>query len=175
MADLSRRSAQPNGGSQPSLQRGSGGLFSDLLGWDPLRNLMSSAWQTAGVEIERKETGYRLDIPVPGFSPDQIDITFQDGVVLISGKTDRRSVQRSIILPEDIDADKIEARVAHGMLTLELPTVPQAQPRRIQIQGGSTKGRPSTGETFDGGQQVVQQGQTAGQSVSHSTRDDSAK
>jgi HSP20 family protein len=138
-------------------QRRSGNLFTDLFGIDPLRTLypMSNNTNSMGMEIARSENGYTIEIPVPGFRPEQIDVTMQDDTLMISGKGDRRSFTRSITLTEEIDSDNVSARVDHGMLYLTLPQRPAEQPRRIQVQTGSSaqEGNIPTvsGETTGGG------------------------
>ena len=127
MADLVSR---PNG-------NGNGrGLVSDLFGFDPVRALLGgnapSYGQTA--EIQKMEDGWSVELPVPGFKPDQIDVTVEDRVLTVTGKSDRRSFQRSILLPEEVDAESIDAKVEHGMLTLGLHLHPKAQPRKIAIK-----------------------------------------
>jgi HSP20 family protein len=122
-------------------RRPTGGLFADLLGFDPFRGLVPPLANVAsplGVEISRTQDGYMVEIPVPGFTPDQIDVTVQEDTMMVSGKSDRRSFTRQLILPDEIDADNIAATVEHGLLTLRLPRRPETQPRRITIQSGSS-------------------------------------
>ncbi len=125
MADLMVR---PNGNSR--------GLVSDLFGFDPLRAVFGNQPSYGGVtgEVQKTEDGWTVEIPVPGFRPDQIDVTVEDRVLTVTGKTERRSFQRSILLPEDVDAESIDAKVEHGMLTLGLHLHPKAQPRKIEVK-----------------------------------------
>jgi molecular chaperone IbpA len=116
-------------------------LFTDLLGFDPLRSFFPALTQapgTLGVEINRTDNGYTVEIPVAGFRPEQIDVTVQDDTVMVSGKSDRRSFTRALLLPEEIDPDGISANVEHGLLSLNLRQRPERQPRRITVQSGST-------------------------------------
>jgi len=134
--DLPIRQGTSGSGSPPSQRRSVGGLFSDLLGFDPFRGAFPSfanASGAFGVEVSRSDNGYVVEIPVAGFRPDQIDITFQDDTLIVSGKSDRRNFTRQLMLPEEIDPDGITANVDHGMLTLNLARRPETQPRRIQI------------------------------------------
>jgi HSP20 family protein len=113
-----------------------GGLLARPLGelWsDPLRNLFSMG-QLSGMEVTRTETGYTVEIPVAGFRPDQIEATLEDGVLTVAGKSEKRSFTRSVIVPEDVDDENIEAKVQDGMLTLTLTLHPKAQPKRITIK-----------------------------------------
>ncbi len=117
------------------------GPFGETVGLDPLdlfRNFYSplSLDATAaqgGLDISRTENGYVVEIPVPGYKPEQIDITYKDGVLSVSGKSERRTFARSLVLPDEIDADRVQARVENGLLTLTLNRRPEAEPKRIQI------------------------------------------
>jgi HSP20 family molecular chaperone IbpA len=111
------------------------GLVGDLFGFDPLRAFFGSTpnYGFQG-EVSKTQDGWNVEIPVPGYRPEQIDLTVEDRVLTVTGKTERRSFQRSILLPEEIDAETIEAKVEHGMLTLGLHLHPKAQPRKIEIK-----------------------------------------
>ena len=124
MADLMVR---PNGASR--------GLVGDLFGVDPLRAFFGNVPQYGSTgEIQKTDDGWNVELPVPGYKPDQIDVTVEDRVLTVNGKTERRSFQRSILLPDEIDVDAIEAKVEHGMLSLSLRLHPKAQPRKIDVK-----------------------------------------
>jgi HSP20 family protein len=106
--------------------------LSDLLGFDPLSPLRAS-W-AFDYDVTRTERGYEVDVPVPGYGPGEIEVSFQDNVVTVTGKSQRRNFSRSFTVPEDIDPEKIEARVKDGMLTLMLDRRPEMQPKRIEIK-----------------------------------------
>jgi HSP20 family molecular chaperone IbpA len=114
-------------------RNGEGGLltrpFSDLWNWDPFRV------QSFGVDIARTETGYTVEVPVPGFKPDQIEVTLEDGLLTVKGRSEKRNFSRTFTVPEDVDEERIEAQVEHGMLTLTLTLLPKAQPKRISVKG----------------------------------------
>ncbi len=106
--------------------------FESLLGFDPFQNMRSN-WGFE-YDVTRTETGYQVDVPVPGYKPEHVEITAKDGVITVSGKTERRSFSRSFTIPEDVDQDRIEAKVSDGMLVLSLQRRPEAQPKRIQVK-----------------------------------------
>jgi HSP20 family protein len=116
--------------------------FGEWFGLDPLdlfRNFYSPLALDAtvgqgGLDISRTENGYIVEIPVAGFRPEQIDVTFKDNVLSISGKSERRTFTRSLVLPDEIDPDHVDARVEHGLLTLNLNRHPETEPKRIQIK-----------------------------------------
>ena len=127
MADLVVR---PNGANR--------GLVSDLFGFDPLRAVFGNGPQYGQQgEITRTEDGWTIELPVPGYKPDQIDVTVEDRVLTVTGKTEQRSFQRSILLPDEVDTEAIDAKVEHGMLTLVLHLHPKAQPRKIEVKLGN--------------------------------------
>lgn len=106
--------------------------FRDLLGFDPFQHLRSN--MAFEYDVTRTESGYEVEVPVPGYKPSQIDVTFKDGVIAVSGKSDRRTFSRSFTVPEEVDPETIEARVQDGMLVLSLARRPEAQPKRIQVK-----------------------------------------
>jgi HSP20 family protein len=111
------------------------GLVSELFGFDPVRALVGTygGGFAPSVEVQKTDNGWTVEIPVPGFRPEEIEVTVEDRVLTISGKSERRSFQRSILLPEEVDPETIEAKVEHGLLALGLHLHPKAQPRKIAI------------------------------------------
>jgi HSP20 family protein len=105
--------------------------YRDLIGFDPFQTLRSN-W-AFDYDVSRTETGYEVEVPVPGYGPEQIDVTFKDGILSVNGKSDRRSFSRAFSVPEDVDSGSISARVSDGMLVLKLDRRPEAQPQRIHI------------------------------------------
>ena len=103
--------------------------FREWLGFDPFQAMRGFEY-----DVTRTENGYEVEIPVPGFRPEDVEVTYQDDVVSINAKSDRRSFSRSFTVPEDVDPEQIEARVNNGMLVLSLARRPEAQPRRINVK-----------------------------------------
>lgn len=106
--------------------------FKDLLGYDPFTALRAP-W-AFDYDVTRTERGYEVDVPVPGFAANDIEVSYKDDVLTVLGKNDRRNVSRSFTVPEDVDPEQIEARVKDGMLTLSLGRRAEAQPKRIEIK-----------------------------------------
>jgi HSP20 family molecular chaperone IbpA len=103
--------------------------FRDLLGLDPF-----AAMRGFEYDVTRTENGYEVEIPVPGFKAEDVEVTFQDDVIAIHAKGERRSFARSFTVPDDVDPERIEARVVNGMLALTLARRPEAQPRKIAVK-----------------------------------------
>ena len=106
--------------------------FRDLLGFDPFQSLRSN-WAFE-YDVTRTENGYEVEVPVPGFKPTEVEVTYQDDVISVNAKTERRTFSRSFTVPEDVDPEKIEAKVNDGMLVLTLARRPEAQPKRISVK-----------------------------------------
>jgi HSP20 family protein len=140
MADMARRQTAPVRS-----------VFGDILGFDPFR--MTGQSDLYGIDVRRTDNGYEIDVPMAGFRPEDVSITSENGVVTIEGRNERRRFTRSVALPEEVDEERIDARVEHGMLTLTLPFTPKAQPRRIEIRVGGEKsvGGKSARDTAIGG------------------------
>jgi HSP20 family molecular chaperone IbpA len=154
MADIMRRQS----GGSPMRS-----VFGDVFGFDPFSLLARNDF---GVEVRRTDRGYELDIPMPGFRPEDVSITIEDRVVTIEGKNERRRFTRSITLPDEVNEDAIEARVQHGMLTVMLPLQPKAQPRRIAVQvaggGGNGQGQGQGQPAMSGGTAIDGTAETTG-------------
>jgi HSP20 family protein len=107
------------------------------------------------LDVKEVENGYEITAPIPGFKPEEVDVTFADGVLKISAEHSqqtskehagylRREVsfgnyQRAIQLPGDVKEDDISASFDNGMLTVMVPKVPRPQPKKIQVTAGSKK------------------------------------
>lgn len=86
----------------------------------------------------------------PGIDPAAIDLQVERGVLTIAGERKATQVpeqatvhideryagrfRRVVTLPEDVDANAIEARYRDGVLHISVPRKEAAQPRRIAIE-----------------------------------------
>lgn len=111
------------------------------------------------INLTESETGYAIEAPVAGFKPEEIDVTFQDGLLSIKaehkqeqpseqGQTLRREFVwgdsvRQVSLPGEVHSEKTEAS-EHGLLRVSVPKPAKAQPRRVPIGGRGATPRLST-------------------------------
>ena len=133
MSNLLNRDTSGAGGGGSALGR----PFADLWSLDPFRTFSSAMSSVSGIEVARTETGYTVEIPVPGFKPEDVEVTLEDGLLSVRGKNQKRQFSRTLTVPDEVDEERIEAHVEYGMLTLTLNLLPKAQPKKIQIKGNN--------------------------------------
>ncbi len=125
----------------------------------------SAVWAPRA-DVAETEDGYLLSMDLPGVKAEDLDVTYEDGVLKISGERslarEHESGQyhrieraygrffRSFRFGENADPDKIEADFDGGVLTLRVGKAEQSRPRRIEV--GSRAGQSETGDA--NGQQV---------------------
>jgi HSP20 family protein len=97
------------------------------------------------VNIREEEDAYILNSLVPGLKAEDLNIQVLENVVSIEGEykdeeasflmseLPRGAFRRSLRLPSEIDSEKVEARIADGVLTLTLPKAESARPKKIQV------------------------------------------
>jgi HSP20 family protein len=98
------------------------------------------------------EVVFRFD--VPGIDRDSIDVTVDRGVLTVSARraeehseNGRRFIRervsgtftRSVRLGDALDAEKVEAAYADGVLTVRVPVAEQAKPRKVEIKDADSK------------------------------------
>ena len=101
------------------------------------------------VDIQETQEELLLQTDLPGVKSGDIDISFEQGELTITGKVAERQPPttayllheyttgdfvRKFQLGEVIDASRISAEHKDGVLTLHLPKVEAAKPRKIAVK-----------------------------------------
>jgi HSP20 family protein len=103
------------------------------------------------VNVRETQKEYAFEIELAGLKPEQVEITCDNGVLMIRGERveERKegeegryhiversygSFSRSFQLPQGVDEDSIEANFDNGLLTVRVPKAAIPQPRRIDIR-----------------------------------------
>jgi len=129
-------------------------LFNDA--WvSPLSRDWATVWGVGTrlpVNIYADAEGYTFVAMVPGVKAEELNIEAEGSVVKISGeaiapaqsadekvRTLRNEIafgkfSRAFELNDEIDADKIEANLENGVLTVRVPKAEAARPRTIKVQ-----------------------------------------
>ncbi|MGI5271885.1 Hsp20/alpha crystallin family protein [Nonomuraea sp. CA-218870] len=102
----------------------------------------------------RRDDDVVLRFDLPGVDPGSIEVTVDRGVLTVSarreeetGENERHFVRerpmgtftRRIYLSEHLDSDRIDAAYADGILTVRIPVLERAKPRKIEIQRADVK------------------------------------
>jgi HSP20 family protein len=108
------------------------------------------------LDVVERQDAYQIAIEVPGVDPSTIDISFEKNILTVRGEKPHGldiakdaevrthaaervtgAFQRSVRLPETVDAENISAESRHGVLTLTVPKAPEARARKILIKARS--------------------------------------
>ena len=97
------------------------------------------------VNVRDEGEAFVLTALVPGLKADDLSIQVLEDLVRIEGKLagaddqyvlrelPTGSFERELRLPTPLEADKVDAKIADGILTLRLPKAESARPRNIKI------------------------------------------
>ena len=110
----------------------------------------SSANWTPRSNVSETETGYSIELELPGVDPSEVSVELQDGLLEVFGekkvgseseeikllKNERRggSFKRTFKFSTLLNSDAISATFKHGVLTIELPKAEQVLPKKVEIQ-----------------------------------------
>lgn len=103
------------------------------------------------VEVIEDSSGITLYADLPGVPKDKLDLQIEADTVTIEGQVHLPvpeglevthaeisipSFRRVFTLSKELDANRISAELANGVLTLRIPKAEHAQPRKIQVKIG---------------------------------------
>lgn len=113
-----------------------------------------AAWAPP-VDISETPELLLFQVELPGFTQDDLKLRAENGVLTLEGErrfekeTEKKAYHRveraygrfvrAFSLPANVDAGKINATLADGVLTVELPKREEAKPKSIPIGIGTAK------------------------------------
>jgi len=135
-----------------------------LIRWNPFREVAAferafeaqraASAYTLPLDLYETESAFVVNANVPGLSADQIQVSFEDGLLTISAEIKQPELgenvrllarerafgrfTRTLRLGDAVDTNAVEAVYNNGVLTLTLPKTPESQPRQIPVRFGST-------------------------------------
>ncbi len=106
------------------------------------------------VDVRETASAYLMDMDLPGLSEKDVEISLKDRVLTIASvkeaETEEKKAddngeylirerresafERQFTLPEDIDAEKVDATFKNGVLSISIARRPEAQARQILIK-----------------------------------------
>ncbi len=132
-----------------SIQNELNRLFGRTYGGEGGETVRGVAWAPP---LDVYETGDRfvINVELPGVAPDQVDISVEDSTLMITGerrfyegvaedsfhRVERRfgTFGRTLTLPSNANLEGIEASFDAGILTIDVPKVEEAKPKKVQIK-----------------------------------------
>lgn len=103
--------------------------------------------ETAPVNVKKVEDGYSLEIGLPGFSREQVEVTVADDVLTIRANKQEEnkedgeylvwemhteSMERQVTLPAGLGKEDIQAKYENGLLRLMIIDVPKEQEKAVK-------------------------------------------
>ena len=105
---------------------------------------------TPAIDVYQDKDNVIVETPLPGVDPEKVDITIENDVLTISGKSEdtkevkredyyrkevrKGSFSRSVILPMSVKADAAEAHSEKGILKVTIPKAEEAKPKKIAVK-----------------------------------------
>jgi HSP20 family protein len=130
----------------------------------------------APTDVSEDEAALQISMELPGVDPDNVRLSLENNTLTIRGEK-RQQVdennervhrfervygifERTFVLPNTVDPDKIEAQFDNGVLTVRIPKSERARPREIRVS--STGSGSSQVRTDSPTQRVGSQGSRRG-------------
>jgi HSP20 family protein len=136
-------------------------LFSSFFDTPTTSNGAANRRWVPAMDLVETDEDFVLKADLPGMTENEVGIEVERNVLTISGerKTEHEAKKdgyyriernagafaRSLTLPEGVDAERVTASFANGVLEVHIPKPAQAQPRRVQI--GVAGAEPKTIES----------------------------
>ena len=122
-------------------------------GWRGFNQLATQAAEAdrwlLPVDVVEREDGVAVTASVPGVRPEDLEVTIEDNILTIHGKSafteetrderflvrERRSgdFRRSIRVPESVNAGEAATHYEHGVLTITLPKAEEKKARKLTV------------------------------------------
>jgi HSP20 family protein len=102
------------------------------------------------VEITETNDKIVVNAAVPGFKPEEIEVSVKDNILVISGNSEATTEDkdantvlrewnsnrfcRQLTLPSDVEAANVSADLSDGMLRVTMPKAATVDPTKIEVK-----------------------------------------
>ena len=106
-------------------------------------------WMPA-MDVYETEDKVVVSVELPGMTAEDVEVYVEDSTLTVSGKREFSSeveeesyhrierrygaFSRAVSLPPQVDTTKVDARFTNGVLTVEVPKIGKAKPKKIQVK-----------------------------------------
>jgi HSP20 family protein len=117
-------------------------------------NILTASW-VPPTDVSEDTNSIEITMELPGVDPDDVRISLENNVLTIRGEKQQEDVenddrvhrieriygmfQRTFVLPNTVDPERIEARYENGVLTVRIPKSERARPREIPVNASGSR------------------------------------
>jgi HSP20 family protein len=135
------------------LRRAMDRVFDDTLErrWsDQDMGMFDQTYSALALDVLENDDAFLVKAALPGIDPKDLDITYTNDTLTIQGEMKEEQEKegeryhlrerffgkfyRQVRLPSAVDANRIQANVENGVLTLTLPKSEEVKPKKITVQ-----------------------------------------
>jgi HSP20 family protein len=153
MVVITRRESTPNLFGLQRLNRILDEAFAGLPFPEQGGNILTASWVPA-TDVSEDANSIQITMELAGVNPEDVRISLENNVLTIRGEkrqedeeNDERvhrieriygMFERTFVLPNTMDPDRIEAQYENGVLTVSIPKAERARPREIQVTSSAS-------------------------------------
>jgi HSP20 family protein len=116
-------------------------------------NILTASWVPA-TDVSEDANTIQIAMELAGVSPEDVRISLENNVLSIRGEKRQEEeennervhrieriygmFERTFVLPDSVDPERIEARHENGVLTVSIPKAERARPREIQVKSSAS-------------------------------------
>ncbi len=104
------------------------------------------------VDVEERDDAYVIEAELPGVKREDVEVELVGNEIAISGESKekeragvvRRRTRRvgrfeyRLTLPDQVDASKVEATLADGVLTVRVPKAERAERKKVEVKASGS-------------------------------------
>lgn len=115
-------------------------------------SVITSSW-FAPTDVTEDTNRIEITMELPGVDPDNVRLSLENNILTVRGEKKSQveegndrvhrferkygRFERAFVLPNTVDAEKVDARYEHGVLFVTVPKAERAKPREIQVRASA--------------------------------------
>ena len=116
-------------------------------------NVITSTW-FAPTDVSEDENSLRITMELPGVDSNDVRLSLENNILTIRGEKKQQiddnservhrfertygMFERTFVLPNTVDTEKIDARYDNGVLHVSIPKAERAKPREIRVNSSNS-------------------------------------